>query len=128
MTISTKHITVLFLNFLFTVGVIVAVIGFIRTLQFSANLLFLPEYPLNQYEDSCLTDAYYSKPVVAPDQVATQDAATMGSNRQLCQDRLVKQRQNRKVSDATMAIGMLVSGVVLAVVFNPRKPFLNLDS
>lgn len=118
MAISTKHIASIFLNALFAIGVIIAVFGFLGTLQFTAYTILLDEYPLQAYEEDCLN----FRPVVSPEGEAA-DPETTQEQKQECQEIVAKRRTSKQIDDATRSVGLLISGFTLILLFNPRSSF-----
>ncbi len=118
MAIKSKTIASIFLNFLFAVGVILAVFGFIRGLQFTAYSLILDDYPLQAYEETC--DRYtLAKPALEPGE--QEDPQEFEQIKQECLERVEKRRQTKQIEDITASIGFLVSGVALVYLFNPKS-------
>lgn len=123
MAINSKTIVSVFLNFLFAVGVILTIVGFIQALQFSAYNIFLSDYPLRTYEDNC---DHLSPQVarIAPEfpqpEVSPEDAKL---RKKVCESRLVSRRQIKKIEDATKSTGFLIAGFVLVFIFNPKSKF-----
>jgi hypothetical protein len=118
--IATKTIVALFVNFLFAVGVILTVIGFVGGLRTAANLVVFDEYPLSAYENDC--QYLKTRPVTAPGETESTDAAMNREQEQKdCEDALVTRRKVKLVTDVTNSIGLLASGIVLYLLFNPKS-------
>ncbi len=120
MALHTQTITSIFLNFLFALGVILAVAGFITGLKFLTNTLLLSEYPLAAYEENCsLTQIKpISPPGVLPDSPTSPD---LNQALHTCQDQLIRRRQIQQIQDATHSFGLLASGIVLFLLFHPKS-------
>src|SRR3990167_1437193 len=83
------YLAALFINFLFVVGVILLVVGFIRSLRLAAYTLLFDQYPLGPYEDC----SYMVKPVTAPgSQLDTETSDLARQEQDRCQKSLASRR------------------------------------
>lgn len=118
MGINTKSITAIFVNFLFALGVILTVVGFIQILQFTAYSLLFDQYPLSMYEEDCTTRLEVKPLLLGAEQAASPaDEITQLKD---CEARIVRQRKFKQVEDLTKSIGLLISGISLFILFNPQ--------
>ena len=115
---NPQTIAAFFINFLFVVGVILLVVGFIRSLRLAAYTLLFDQYPLGPYEDC----SYMVKPVIAPGSQLDTDTSDLARQEQdRCQKSLASRRKVQQVDEAVQAVGLLLSGAVLVWLFNPRS-------
>ena len=118
MAIKTKPIIALFLNLLFALGVIILIFGFINSLRFGAYTIVFDDYPLNQYEEDC---AYLRGPIeISPDGKPVNPEASEKLE-QDCEQKITRRRQIKQVNDLTTSLGLLISGLFLIYLFNPKS-------
>jgi hypothetical protein len=115
----TKNIMLIFLNFIYVLGIILTIVGFIQGLQTLAYSLLLDKYPANMYEDNC-SRVNYPKPVDPP-AVEKESQQDLADQKQECLSGLERQRKIKQINDATRSVGFLVAGVVLILLFNPKS-------
>ena len=120
MSVKNKTIISIFLNFLFVVGVILTVVGFINGLQFTAKTIIFDKYPLQSYEEDCQRYTIEARPVL--DKIAS-PAASLDEQIAECKVSVEQRRKIKMVEDLTQSVGFLVSGLVLAFLFNPKSGF-----
>lgn len=93
------------------------VVGFVGGLRFAAYSYFFEEYPINSYEDC----SYIARPMVVPGEKSAEGSEEIYKQElERCQQNLVGRRKIAQVNDAVWAVGLLLSGVVLFWLFNPK--------
>jgi hypothetical protein len=116
-----KSIILVFGNLLFLIGVILLVVGFVRGLQTAAFSLFLDKYPLQSYEENCALA--YGRPIdnnyKGPSDQELQD------EKKDCESRIERSRKVKQIGDISGSIGLIISGVVLAILFNPKSKMIS---
>lgn len=123
---NKNHIVkAIFTNLLFVVGIILMVVGFVRSTSTIAKLAFFEVYPLESYEEGRCEIPYYPEPaMLKPDgstQVATTESAEAKAEREKqierCKVEVERSRSVRKVEDVVSSISFFVAGTALALVF-----------
>lgn len=114
---KSTNIVSIFINFLFVVGVILMVVGFVGGLRFTAYTYIFDEYPLGAYEDC----SYMTRPYIAADSKdADSENEIYQKELDRCEESLKGRRKIAQVNEAVQAVGLLISGIVLVWLFNPK--------
>lgn len=118
MTIKGESIKAIFTNLLFLIGVILIVVGFIRSTSTVVKFIVFDKYPLNSYEESrCeFNSPNYPKPVAVEGESQPVDTRTEAQIAE-CEESLEQDRKLRMVEDVTTSISFLISGIVISAVF-----------
>lgn len=118
MNVKGQTIRAIFTNLLFLIGVILIVVGFIRSTSTVVKFVVFDKYPLNSYEESrCdFNNPNYPKPVMVEGETRPEDTRTE-EEIQECENALEQDRKLRMVEDVTTSISFLISGIVISAIF-----------
>lgn len=116
----TPTIKAIFTNFLFVLGAILMVVGFVRGTSTIAKLAFFEKYPLEPYEEGRCEAGFFPELVKAETQTDAQFEETkkqQEAQRERCRQDLEHSRSVKKVEDTVTSISFFVAGLVLALLF-----------
>ena len=118
MNVKGETIKAIFTNLLFLIGVILIVIGFIRSTSTVVKFIVFDKYPLNSYEESrCdFNNPNYPKPAVVEGESTPVDTRT-DEQIEECKAALEQDRKLRMVEDVTTSISFLISGIAISAIF-----------
>jgi len=120
---KTQTIKAIFTNLLFSIGVILMVIGFIRGALTVVNSTIFDKYPLNNYEETKCDSGQPVRaiPVETESKPLLLTEEQKQTNKQSCLNSLQHTRKVKQVEDTTYSFSFLISGLTLALVFNKIK-------
>lgn len=116
--VNPKVIQTIFTNFLFAIGVILLVVGFVRGILITTRLIVFDTYPLENWEETrCenMTPAMIQEPnIKQPNLEESEKFQTR------CKEEVAHSRKVRQVEDIATVAGLLVSGVALSYFFRNK--------
>ncbi len=121
---KTQTVKTIFANLLFSFGIILMVIGFIRGTLTIVNSTIFDKYPLNNYEETKCDSGQPIRAVPIEKESLEKLSLTeeqKEENKQSCITSLEHTRKVKQVEDITYSISFLISGLALALVFNKFK-------
>ncbi len=111
-----EFVKVIFTNLLFTIGVIVLIIGFVNSVRTVTKLVVFDEYPLRSYEES-RCDNTPAAPAAPLDGEQTTPQKSAQEYREECVVKLNHDRKIRQVEDITTSVSLVLAGGALVAVF-----------
>src|SRR3989344_6146292 len=108
-----ETIKAIFTNLIFVIGIILTVVGLIRSTSTLAKIVVFGEYPLPSYEE---TRCAY-QPIVPLENGAEDKITDYQLQERDCNQKLQKDRKLRMVDDIVVSVSLLASGLVLCYSF-----------
>lgn len=109
-----ETIKAIFTNLIFVIGIILTVVGFVRSTSTFAKIAVFGEYPLASYEETrCTTYPSYA-PELNGVVVMPEDSKEREKE---CLETLSKDRKLRMIDDVVTSVSLLISGIVLSFSF-----------
>lgn len=113
MAIKPEVVKSIFVDLLFVIGVILAIIGFVKSTSTIVKLAVFDKYPLPSYEETrCDLEGLINIPGYS-----AKDIGETNTKKEVCLKSLESQRKLALVEDISSSTSLLVSGLFLTMVF-----------
>lgn len=110
---KTDTVKAIFTNFLFVIGIILLIYGFVQGSLTAVRLLTFDKYPLNSYEESRCNAEYFARgPQDTP--LSAEEVAAQKAD---CLESVEHDRRVRKTEHLVTSITTLMAGAVLVFSF-----------
>lgn len=113
---KTDTVKAIFTNFLFVIGVILVIYGFIQGSLTAVRLLTFEKYPLNSYEESRCDMEFYNIRAY-PDNESTLTEEESIAQRNACLESVDYERKVRKTEHIVSSFTTFVAGLTLVIAF-----------
>lgn len=120
---KTELVKAIFTNFLFVIGVIILIVGFVQGTNTLTKSVLFDQYPLSSWEETrCEMDPTYSRTAIDPsimnaDTTTEFEKAKQEERIEKCLASLEQQRNRNQVEDIVSSFTMLIVGAIMVFVF-----------
>jgi hypothetical protein len=110
---KTDTVKAIFTNFLFVIGIILLIYGFVQGSLTAVRMITFEKYPLNSYEETRCNMEYFAR---SPEESAPSEAQ-IAAQRAECLESIDHDRRVRKTEHIVTSMTTFVAGALLVISF-----------